>query len=204
MYMTIGSGDIGDLLAGKNTKSHLSLFEKFISESPPHYNAIASPIDAFRAGAILEDRYYQILEDGYLPQVKAFNPSLDVIKVTIDFALIHKNKIVDFDELKSINLDDFFSLEKIKNKEYDEYIIYIKKYYKKYYNQVQSQLFATGLDEANLVFLVVYSYNDSDNYERIIQPNEFIKFRIKRDDIVISSIKERASIFQSIKNYYLK
>jgi hypothetical protein len=37
---------------------------------------------------------------------------------------------------------------------------------------------------------------------REIQENEYAKFRIYRDEKVISQIKEKAIIFQTIKNYF--
>ncbi|MCC8146310.1 MAG: hypothetical protein LIO93_07705, partial [Bacteroidales bacterium] len=43
--------------------------------------------------------------------------------------------------------------------------------YKHYYYQVQEQLLCTGLQECNLVFLSVTSYNDEENLTRVIQPN---------------------------------
>lgn len=200
--MYIGSGDIVKLLAGKNTKSHQSLLSRFVSDEIPYYNAFASPIDACRTGAILEDRYYLILPDGYYPQYKVISSEMDVLTATIDFALLSSGKVIDFDELKSIYFNDFLVMQERVNADYEVYISVIKKLYKTYYNQIQEQLYCSGLDEANLVFLAVYTYEDEVNYSRNIQPNEYIKFRIKRDEHVINIIKERALIFQQIKDYY--
>ena len=58
--MYIGSGDIKSLMSGKSTQAHLSLLRRFVSDVKPFYNAKASPIDACRIGAILEDRYLLI------------------------------------------------------------------------------------------------------------------------------------------------
>lgn len=200
--MYIGSGDIVKMLAGKNTKSHQSLLSRFVSDEIPYYNAFASPIDACRTGAILEDRYYLILPDGYYPQYKVISSEMDVLTATIDFALLNSGKVIDFDELKSIYFNDFLVMQELVNADYEVYISVIKKLYKIYYNQIQEQLYCSGLDEANLVFLAVYTYEDEVNYSRNIQPNEYIKFRIKRDEHVINIIKERALIFQQIKDYY--
>lgn len=205
MNLTIGSGDIAALMAGKDTESHKSLFRKFISDNSPHYNAFASPIDACRAGAILEDRYLLTLPDNYFSQYKVKSSKMDVFISTIDFAKIDKGLLVDFDELKSIFWNDFVEiivpLKELTQKEAQDFI---KKKFKKYYNQVQDQLFCSELDECNLVFLAVNSYEDKENYSRIIQPNEIAKFRIKRDETTISQIKERGSIFQQIKDFYTK
>ncbi|EXZ16759.1 hypothetical protein M067_4894, partial [Bacteroides fragilis str. J-143-4] len=37
--MYIGSGDVHALLSGKNTKSHISLMQRFVSGEKPYYNA---------------------------------------------------------------------------------------------------------------------------------------------------------------------
>ena len=64
----IGSGDVHALMMGKDTKGHLALMQRFVSDVIPYYNAKASPIDALRTGAILEDRYFLTLPDGYFCQ----------------------------------------------------------------------------------------------------------------------------------------
>jgi hypothetical protein len=48
----------------------------------------------------------------------------------------------------------------------------------------------------------VYSYEDWDNYARNIKENEYIKFRITRDDDIIESIQVRGKIFQTIKDFF--
>ena len=200
MNLVIGSGDIAALLSGKQTKAHQELMQKFVSNEKPYYNALESPIDACRIGAILEDRYLQITADDCFVQYKATCEDMNVFTSSLDFATVEGGKVVDFDELKSIYFTDFIDF--IEPNRGSENIDFIKKKFKKYYNQVQCQLICTGLEEANLVFLAVYSYDNKENTSRDIKPNEFIKFRIKRDEDVISVIKERGLIFQQIKDYF--
>lgn len=196
----IGSGDISALLAGKETEAHQKLLRRFVSGEIPYYNAKSSPIDACRTGAILEDRYLLTLPENYFTQVKVVSGEMDVFKCSLDFAKIENGKVVDFDELKSISINDFININYLQ--EYDDLIHEVKRKYKHYYNQVQEQLYCTGLNEANLVFLAVYSYDDEENYTRDIQPNEVLKVRIYRDEEVIERIKERGLIFQQIKDCY--
>lgn len=201
--MYIGSGDISSLLMGKDTDGYLKLWQKFINGEAPHYYAKGSPIDALRTGAILEERYFLTLSDDYFTQVKCTSKEMDVLKCSLDFAKIENAKVVDFDELKSCNFTDFLNFEPFRNDKTDA-LAFIKKNYKKNYNQVQQQLYVTGLDSANLVFLAVYSYDDEINNNRIIKENEFIKFRISRDEKVIAEIKSRALIFQEVRNHFVK
>lgn len=191
----IGSGDCVALLSGKHTQSFKKLLKRFVSDEKPNYNALASPIDALRTGAILEKRYIETLPEDYYSQSKEVCEEHDVLVSTIDFAKYEKGSIVDFDELKSCNFDDYLLIKDLD---------YIKKRYKNNYNQVQFQLLCTGLESANLVFLVVYSYNDDENEERVIQANEYVKFRVHRDEKVIDQIKNRAKFFQTIKDYMLE
>jgi hypothetical protein len=192
--MYIGSGDVHALLMGKDTAGHLALLQKFVSNEKPNYNAEASPIDALRIGKILEENYYKTIPD-YYPQTVVVCDGIDnVFRASIDFAKIQKGKIVDFDELKTVNFVDFLEIKQSAE--------YVKKHYKANYNQVQHQLLCTGLHSCNIVFLVVYSYDDTENRNREIKPNEFIKIRIFRDEKVINEIKERGSIFQQIKDFY--
>jgi predicted transcriptional regulator len=67
---------------------------------------------------------------------------------------------------------------------------------------VQAQLFCSKLESANIVFVSVDSYIDEENIFRKIQENEYSKFRIYRDESIISQIKERGKIFQTIKDYF--
>lgn len=199
--MYIGSGDTSALLAGVGTKSHGKLLKRFVSNEIPHYNAKSSPIDALRTGAILEDRYALTLEDDYFPQHREVCSDLDVLRASIDFAKINKGEIVDFDELKTCNLTDYLEIEEAHR---NANLEFVKKKYKNNYNQVNFQLLCSGLKSANLVFLVVYTYEDEVNENRIIKNGEFVKFRIERDEKLIDDIKSRAKIFQEIKNIYFK
>jgi hypothetical protein len=193
--MYVGSGDTNALLAGLNTLSHQKLLQRFVSNEKPYYNAKNSPIDALRTGAILESRYLLTLDNSYYEQYKSICTELNVLKSSIDFAKLDSGKIVDFDELKTANFDDFLKIK-------EGGIEYVKKKYKNNYNQVQFQLLCSGLESANLVFLVVYTYEDEINQEREIKANEVTAFRIERDNKVIDKIRERALIFQQIKDFY--
>lgn len=202
--MYIGSGDIHALMSGKETKSHIALMQRFVSGVKPNYNAYASPIDALRTGAILEDRYLLTLPDNYFAQYVVQSEEMDVFKCSLDFARIEKGKLVDFDELKTVALSDYLEfVEPIKNDD-KALLDYVKKKHKPYYNQVQEQLYCTKLESCNLVFLSVTSYDDDDNWNRVIKPNEYCKVRIERDEKAISKITERGMIFQQIKDYYTK
>jgi len=193
--MYIGSGDIASLLAGRNTLSFSKLLQRFVGNEKPYYNAKASPIDALRTGAILEDRYLLTLDNSFYSQYSVKSEKMDVLKATLDFAKLENNKVVHFEELKTCNFDDFL---KIQNSELD----YIKKYYKNNYNQVQFQLLCSGLQIATLVFLVVYNYDDEENYERVIEEKDIVKFEVTRDEEVISKITDRAMFFQQIKDNF--
>ncbi|MDH6304641.1 hypothetical protein M2459_001377 [Parabacteroides sp. PF5-5] len=202
--MYIGSGDIKDILKGKHTKGFQNFCRKFFSDEIPYYNSFNSPIDALRTGAILEEKYFQMLPDGYYPQYKVSSEEMSVLLATLDFAKIESGKVVDFDELKTCFCTDFLIMQDYKDSEYDEYVSFLKKVskYKQNYEQVQHQLYVTGLEEANLAYLEVQTYDDEENKKRIILPDEVIKFRIKRDSEVIEKIKERAAFFQHIKDYF--
>lgn len=204
MYMKIGSGDIKDLLAKFDTKAYRGLWDKFMSNNPPVYNAIRSPIDQLRTGAILEDVYYKRLIEDFLPQYKVTSSDMDCLTVTLDFANLENGKVIEFEELKSVDFDKFIELEKLKQSSTDAYTLYLKKYYKIYYNQIQSQLYATGLDKCTLTFVVVYEYDDEINSNRILSDKEYIKFNIKRDEEVINLIKYRLTPFQKFKDFHTK
>ncbi len=202
--MYIGSGDVHALMMGKDTKGHLALLQRFVSDEIPYYNAEASPIDALRTGAILEDRYLLTLPDCYFTQYRVVSDEMDVFKCSLDFAKLDGGKVVDFDELKTLSFNDYIDgVEPIKG-DNDALLAYLRKKHKGYYYQVQEQLFCTHLDAANLVFLSVTSYDDEENRNRVIHPNEYCKIRVPRDDKAIEEIKERGRIFQQIKDYYFK
>lgn len=201
MNLIIGSGNTTALLSGLNTKGHHSLLEAFVSNITQYRNAKASPVDALRTGAILEDRYHLTLSDDYYAQHKATCKELSALRSSLDFAKIDKGEVVDFEELKTCSLLDFLEFEKFRD-DGASGVEYIKKKYKNYYNQVQFQLLCTGLESATMVFLAVYTYEDEINLTRDIKPNEIIKFSIQRDEKVIELITKRAAIFQQIKDYY--
>ncbi|MBK5721393.1 hypothetical protein JGH11_10960 [Dysgonomonas sp. Marseille-P4677] len=202
--MYIGSGDVTALLSGIHTKTHQDLLRRFVSDEIPCYNAEASPIDALRTGAILEKRFYLTLDDTYLPQKRVESIEYDVCKSSLDFAKVINNEVVDFIELKTCFFTDFLDFQPFRYSDYDTYIEYIKKYYKNNYNQVQYQLFCSDLQEASLRFLEVKCYDDEINRERIVEPEEVMPFKIKRDESVISLIKERVKPFQLLKDFYTK
>ena len=202
--MYIGSGDVRLLMAGKNTKTHAQLMQRFVSGVKPHYNALASPIDALRTGAILEERYLLVLPDDYYPQYVVKSTEMDVFKASIDFARLQDGIVVDFDELKTLSFNDFVEQVEPLRGDNDALVQYVIKKHKSYYYQVQEQLFCAGLSSANIVFLCVNSYDDDENWQRIITDNEYCKVRIERDEKAIEEIKERGAIFQAIKDYYTK
>ena len=202
MNLTIGSGDTTKLLSGNHTKGFAELLQKFVSFDKPYYNAFSSPINALRTGAILEIKFLEVLENDYYVQYKSTCEEVDCLTSSIDFAKIENGKIVDFDELKTIYLTDFIDkIVPLKSKTQEEQAAYLKKVFKSNYNQVQFQLLCTGLDSANLVFLSVESYDDTENYLREINENDYVRFRIFRDIKVIDSIIANAKIFQDIKNF---
>lgn len=201
--MYIGSGDVNALMAAKDSLSHIALMQRFVSGVKPHYNAKASPIDALRTGAILEDRYLLSLSSEYYAQYPVTCKEMDVFRCTLDFAKISDGEIVDFEELKSMYFLDFLNMQGLKSAPNEKNVQLIKKAYKAYYYQIQQQLLCTGLNEATLTFLVVNSYDDQENMSRdIIQQNDTIKIRIPRDEDTILQIKERGNIFQQIRDYY--
>lgn len=200
--MYIGSGDIHALMSGKNTKSHIALMQRFVSGIKPYYNAFASPIDALRTGAILENRYLLTLPENYFTQYVVKSNEMDVFKCSIDFAKIEKGELTDFDELKTLYLSDYLDfIEPIKH-DNKALIEYVRKKHKAYYYQVQEQLYCTQLESCNLVFLSVTTYDDNANWRRNIHPNEYCKIRISRDEKTINEIKDRGLIFQQIKDFY--
>lgn len=200
--MYIGSGDIHSLMAGKDSKAHISLMQRFVSGIKPYYNAKSSPIDALRTGAILEDRYLLFLPMWYIPQFVVRSKEMDVFKASLDFAEIKDGKLHDFTELKTVYLNDYIdNIQPIKGNN-DLLLSYLKKRHKDYHNQVQEQLYCTELESCNLSFLCVNSYDDEENYHRIITEDDFTTVRVPRDEKIINAIKARGQIFQQIKNNY--
>lgn len=202
MILTLGSGDTTKLLSGKTTKGFGDLLRKFVAEDYEYWNSFASPLDALRTGAILEVRYLDTLEDGYFCQYKATCKEFDCLTASLDFAKIEAGKVVDFDELKTIFLTEYIdNIVPMAGLPDAEQIAFLKKKFKTNYNQVQFQLLCSGLDSANLVFLSVETYEDDANYLREITPEDYTKFRVHRDEMVIAQIMERATIFQMIKDF---
>lgn len=203
MNLTVGSGDIGSIMAGIHTKTYKDFIRKFLAEEKPYYNALASPINALRTGAILESNYLRFLPDNYYSQYKVTSKEMDCFTSSIDFAKLENGKIVDFDELKTMFFVDYIDLiEPLKGEQAEVYLPVIKKKFKKYYQQVQTQLYCSGLQSCNLVFLVVNSYDDDENTSRVITSNDIAVFRINRDEKVIESIKSRGVFFQGIKDHF--
>lgn len=205
MNLTIGSGDISALMAGIQTKTYQDLLRKFVDENKPYYNALASPIDALRTGAILETNYLKTLTDDYFIQYKVTCQDMDVFTSSIDFAKLSNGIVVDFDELKTIELTDYIDLiQPLNLMAENAKIEFVKKKFKKYYNQVQTQLFCANIESANLVFLAVDSYNDEENLLREIHENEYTKIRIYKNETTIAEIKQKGQFFQNIKNHFNK
>ncbi|NDV93504.1 hypothetical protein D0T84_01055 [Dysgonomonas sp. 521] len=202
--MYIGSGDVVALMSGITTESHRKLLRRFVSDEIPHYNAKRSPINALRAGAILEDRFFLALSDEYLPQYKVVSKEMDVCRATLDFAKVEHNKVVDFIELKTVFANDYLDINMYRESPEEEYLEFIRKHYKHNYEQVQYQLFCSELDAATLCYLEVQTYDDEENIKRNITPDEYIEFRIPRNEEFINSIRGRCTILQQIKNYYVK
>lgn len=200
--MYIGSGDIHALMAAKNSKTHAALMQRFVSGVKPYYNAYASPIDALRTGAILEDRFLSILPDDFFSQYVVENEDMDVFKCSLDFARIEGGKVAEFIELKTLSFSDYIEFVEPIKADNDALVEFVKKKHKPYYYQVQEQLYCTGLQECRIAFLSVTSYDDDENYMRDIQPNEYTFVRISRDEAAIDEIKERGMIFQQIKDFY--
>jgi len=188
---------------GTDTKGYQDFLRKFVSDEKPNYNSFASPIDALRTGAILEQRYLLTLGNDYFCQWKSTYSEMDVFTSSIDFAKINDGEIVDFDELKTIWLTDYLDIiQPLEQLSISEYTQVLKKKFKQNYEQIQAQLMCSGLLSANLVFLSVETYDDEINFTRNINENEYSKFRIYRDDEVIDKIKQRGQIFQTIKNNF--
>lgn len=198
----IGSGDVSAMMAGKDTKTYQSLLQRFVSNEIPVHNAKESPIDALRTGAILEERFFLTLDDSWFYQYFVQSTKMDVFKATLDFAQIDNGEVVDFIELKTVGFNDYITdIEPIRQ-DNDALVSYLQRKHKNYYNQVQEQLYCTGLQKAHLCFLSVTSYDDDENYQRIINSNEYTMIEVERDEEVIKQICSRGEIFQAIKDNF--
>lgn len=198
----IGSGDVSSMMAGKDTKAYLSLMQRFVSNEIPYYNAKESPIDALRTGAILEERFFLTLDDSWFCQYFVQSKEMDVFKATLDFAQINGGEVVDFIELKTVGFNDYITMVEPIRDDNKALVEFLKKKHKAYYYQIQEQLYCTNLERAHLCFLSVTSYDDDENYQRIINTHEYTLVEVERDDEVINAIKERGQIFQTIKNNF--
>lgn len=198
----IGSGDVSSMMAGKDTKAYLSLMQRFVSNEIPYYNAKESPIDALRTGAILEERFFLTLDDSWFCQYFVQSKEMDVFKATLDFAQINGGEVVDFIELKTVGFNDYITMVEPIRDDNKALVEFLKKKHKAYYHQVQEQLYCTNLERAHLCFLSVTSYDDDENYQRIINSHEYTLVEVERDDEVIDAIRERGQIFQTIKNNF--
>lgn len=198
----IGSGDVSAMMAGKDTKTYQSLLQRFVSNDIPVHNAKESPIDALRTGAILEERFFLTLDDSWFYQYFVQSKMMDVFKATLDFAQIDNGEVIDFIELKTVGFNDYITdIEPIRQ-DNDALVSYLQRKHKHYYNQVQEQLYCTGLQKAHLCFLSVTSYDDDENYQRIINSNEYTMIEVERDEEVIKQICSRGEIFQAIKDNF--
>ena len=198
----IGSGDVAAMMAGKDTKAYLALMQRFVSNEIPVRNAKESPIDALRTGAILEDRFLLTLDDCYFSQYFVQSEYMDVFKATLDFAKLDGGKVVDFIELKTVGFNDYLTMIETIRDDNEALLDFLKKKHKNYYNQIQEQLYCTELERAHLCFLSVTSYDDEENYTRIIKPHEYTIVEVERDEKVIDAICERGIIFQRIKDNF--
>ena len=198
----IGSGDVAAMMAGKDTKAYLALMQRFVSNEIPVRNAKESPIDALRTGAILEDRFLLTLDDCYFSQYFVQSDAMDVFKATLDFAKLDGGEVVDFIELKTVGFNDYLTMVEPIRDDNVALVDFLKKKHKNYYYQIQEQLYCTKLERAHLCFLSVTSYDDEENYTRIIKPHEYTIVEVERDEAVIDAICERGIIFQRIKDNF--
>ena len=196
----IGSGDVHALMMGRTSAGYLRLLQRFVSGIVPHYNALASPIDALRTGAILEERFYQTLPFEWFPQYRVQSDEMDVFRASLDFAKLDEGRVVDFIELKTVNLDEYIENIQPIVDDNDALLDFLKRKRPSYYNQIQEQMYCAGLDVAHLVFLSVTSYDDAENYARDIKDNEYVMVTVPRDNDTINEIKEKGKLFQTIRD----
>lgn len=196
----IGSGDVHALMMGRTSAGYLRLLQRFVSGIVPHYNALASPIDALRTGAILEERFYQTLPFEWFPQYRVQSDEMDVFRASLDFAKLDEGRVVDFIELKTVNLDEYIENIQPIVDDNDALLEFLRRKRPSYYNQIQEQMYCAGLDVAHLVFLSVTSYDDTENYARDIKDNEYVMVTVPRDNDTINEIKEKGKLFQTIRD----
>ena len=196
----IGSGDVHALMMGRTSAGYLRLLQRFVSGIVPHYNALASPIDTLRTGAILEERFYDTLPFGWFPQYRVQSDEMDVFRASLDFAKLDDGRVVDFIELKTVNLDEYIENIQPIVDDNDALLEFLRRKRPSYYNQIQEQMYCAGLDVAHLVFLSVTSYDDAENYARDIKDNEYVMVTVPRDNGTINEIKENGKLFQTIRD----
>lgn len=196
----IGSGDVHALMMGRTSAGYLRLLQRFVSGIVPHYNALASPIDALRTGAILEERFFQTLPFEWFPQYRVQSDEMDVFRASLDFAKLDEGRVVDFIELKTVNLDEYIENIQPIVDDNDALLEFLRRKRPSYYNQIQEQMYCAGLDVAHLVFLSVTSYDDAENYARDIKDNEYVMVTVPRDNDTINEIKEKGKLFQTIRD----
>lgn len=196
----IGSGDVHALMMGRTSAGYLRLLQRFVSGIVPHYNALASPIDALRTGAILEERFYQTLPFEWFPQYRVQSDEMDVFRASLDFAKLDEGRVVDFIELKTVNLDEYIENIQPIVDDNGALLEFLRRKRPSYYNQIQEQMYCAGLDVAHLVFLSVTSYDDAENYARDIKDNEYVMVTVPRDNDTINEIKEKGKLFQTIRD----
>lgn len=196
----IGSGDVHALMMGRTSAGYLRLLQRFVSGIEPHHNALASPIDALRTGAILEERFFQTLPFEWFPQYRVQSDEMDVFRASLDFAKLDEGRVVDFIELKTVNLDEYIENIQPIVDDNDALLEFLRRKRPSYYNQIQEQMYCAGLDVAHLVFLSVTSYDDAENYTRDIKDNEYVMVTVPRDNDTISEIKEKGKLFQTIRD----
>lgn len=194
--MRIGSGNVKDLLQDVNTKGFKKLLIDFIQDEPQNRNALNSPITQFRTGAILEEVMYKYMPDIYMAQVRVQSKEYDIMTCTLDFALLEKGEVTYFVEMKTLNFDSFITLYSTANK-----LDYVKKHYKSYYNQVQEQMLVTGLKTCTIMFVVVLSDNDNENWNRVFNKEDIVNVVVPFDEKVGNKIIERIKFFQQIKDF---
>lgn len=201
MKLSIGSGDVKSIMMGKKTKGYQDFLRAFVSDEIQIYNSYASPIDALRAGKILEDRFCIHIE-GYFQDFKVKSKTYDVMAASLDFAKLEGGKVVDFIELKTMWLSDYLDIVSPIKGDNESLVAWFKKDAKAYYNQVQHQLYVSELEECNVCYLSVQSYDDDFNYQYEITENDYTMFRVKRDQEVIDKILKEVEFFQMIKNNF--
>ena len=201
MKLSIGSGDVKSIMMGKKTKGYQDFLRSFVSDEIQIYNSYASPIDALRTGKILEDRFAEHVE-GYFLDVKVRSKVYDVMAASLDFGKFEGGKVVDFIELKTMWLSDYLEFISPLKGDNEGLVAWFKKEAKGYYNQVQHQLYVSELEECNVCYLSVQSYDDDFNNKYVITENDYAMFRVKRDQEVIDKILKEVEFFQKIKNHF--